>query len=118
VHWADGGETALNNLVLLCKRHHRAVHEEGHRVCSDKDGSQIVFFTPSGRVMAGAPPAPRLAEDPVADLVRANRQRGVEPDYRSGGQRYNHDRHIPWEIEAAALEALDPSGGIEDFGPD
>ena len=31
-HWADGGETRLDNLVLLCRRHHRAVHEEGFRV--------------------------------------------------------------------------------------
>jgi len=28
-HWADGGTTCLDNLVLLCRRHHRAVHEEG-----------------------------------------------------------------------------------------
>ena len=28
-HWADGGATRLDNLVLLCRRHHRAVHEEG-----------------------------------------------------------------------------------------
>ena len=27
-HWADVGRTALDNLVLLCRRHHRAVHEE------------------------------------------------------------------------------------------
>jgi Domain of unknown function (DUF222)/HNH endonuclease len=29
VHWADGGATALSNLVLLCRRHHRMVHEGG-----------------------------------------------------------------------------------------
>jgi hypothetical protein len=28
-HWADGGTTTLENLILLCRRHHRLVHEEG-----------------------------------------------------------------------------------------
>lgn len=27
VHWADGGPTDLGNLTLLCRRHHRMVHE-------------------------------------------------------------------------------------------
>jgi len=25
-HWTDGGETKLDNLILLCRRHHRTVH--------------------------------------------------------------------------------------------
>ncbi len=29
VHWVDGGPTTLSNLVLLCRIHHRRVHEEG-----------------------------------------------------------------------------------------
>ena len=32
IHWADGGPTELENLVSLCRRHHRAVHEQGWRV--------------------------------------------------------------------------------------
>ncbi|WP_462417284.1 HNH endonuclease signature motif containing protein [Kytococcus sp. Marseille-QA3725] len=28
-HWADGGETALHNLTLLCRRHHTIVHRDG-----------------------------------------------------------------------------------------
>ena len=29
IHWADGGPTKLENLVSLCRPHHRAVHEAG-----------------------------------------------------------------------------------------
>jgi len=31
-HWAHGGPTTLSNLALLCRRHHRALHEEGYQV--------------------------------------------------------------------------------------
>ena len=34
-HWAQGGPTTLSNLALLCRRHHRAVHEEGYALCLD-----------------------------------------------------------------------------------
>ena len=34
-HWSAGGETSLENLMLLCSRHHRLVHEGGFRI--DKD---------------------------------------------------------------------------------
>ena len=56
-HWADGGRTALDNLVLLCRRHHRAVHEEGFRVTIDATGD-VQFLRPDGRPLPEAPPAP------------------------------------------------------------
>ena len=37
--WAEGGETAMSNLVLLCPFHHRAVHEGGWRVEMDEWGA-------------------------------------------------------------------------------
>ncbi len=54
-HWADGGETSLRNLVLLCRRHHRAVHEGGMRVCMGRN-QQVVFLTPQGRAIADVAP--------------------------------------------------------------
>ena len=49
-HWADGGETALSNLVLLCRRHHRLVHEGGFGVHKKPDG-EIWFSYPSKEVL-------------------------------------------------------------------
>jgi hypothetical protein len=38
-HWADGGKHVMDNLVLLCRRHHRKVHEEGWRLGITADGN-------------------------------------------------------------------------------
>jgi hypothetical protein len=38
VHWLDGGPTDLANLVLVCRAHHRAVHEGGWRLQHRPDG--------------------------------------------------------------------------------
>lgn len=46
VHWIDGGETALDNLVLLCLRHHRMVHEGGWQIVRFEDG-QIITVAPT-----------------------------------------------------------------------
>jgi hypothetical protein len=48
VHWADGGSTCLDNLLLLCRRHHRAVHEGGFEVQRGIDGAAL-FIRPDGR---------------------------------------------------------------------
>jgi hypothetical protein len=104
-HWADGGETSLRNLVLLCRRHHRAVHEGGVRVCLDRDG-KVVFFTPRGKALAGAPPAPAKGDG----RPQAGRP-GVGGGRRSismdAAPRWKRDSDIPWAIEARAWEALD-----------
>jgi hypothetical protein len=37
--WEHGGNTNLDNLVALCRRHHVAVHEGGHRLVRGPDGA-------------------------------------------------------------------------------
>jgi hypothetical protein len=53
VHWAEGGPTALDNLVLLCRPHHRMVHERfglrmdrGTPVFTRADGSALEDRSP------------------------------------------------------------------------
>jgi hypothetical protein len=56
-HWAHGGETSLDNLVLLCFHHHRLVHEGGYTIEEDaRDG--IRFRNRSGVLTANLPPRP------------------------------------------------------------
>lgn len=48
-HWAHGGPTDLDNLVLVCGFHHKRVHEHGWSVIKRSDGT-IEWFTPGGRL--------------------------------------------------------------------
>ena len=41
-HWSEGGETSLDNLVQLCRHHHRLVHEGGFS-CERATSGEIVF---------------------------------------------------------------------------
>jgi hypothetical protein len=54
VHWAEGGVTRLDNLVLLCRRHHRAVHEGRFTIARGHDDS-VVVQRPDGQTLDVAP---------------------------------------------------------------
>ncbi len=49
-HWADGGDTSLENLMLICWHHHRLLHEGGFAIRRDSDGEPY-FVRPDGRVI-------------------------------------------------------------------
>jgi 5-methylcytosine-specific restriction endonuclease McrA len=54
-HWSRGGETNLENLVLLCRRHHRLVHERGYTLSLDADGT-TQFQNQYGIAIPDVPP--------------------------------------------------------------
>ncbi len=59
-HWADGGPTALDNLVTLCGMHHRSIHEGGWRIGGHASG-ELRFHAPTGRALARASPTASAA---------------------------------------------------------
>ncbi len=67
-HWPAGGETSLANLALLCRRHHRAVHEGGYTIEATGDPHHPVRFRrPDGTVLDDHPPLPATDHRALAD---------------------------------------------------
>jgi hypothetical protein len=75
-HWAQGGPTTLSNLTLLCRRHHRAVHEGGCQVERGPEG-ELQFRRPDGRPLPEVPLPPDVPDDPVDTLRARNEAEGV-----------------------------------------
>lgn len=91
-HWAHGGETELSNLVLLCRHHHRLLHEGGYRLERMRDGA-LSFRRPDGRRIE--PGARRIRGDrheiPRRHLREGLRIRPDTPVALSGGGRFSLD---------------------------
>ncbi len=76
VHWADGGETKLSNLVLLCRRHHRLLHEGGFSVRMSKAGA-VQFFQRRGRPLEQSPAPPPVGLHAAQELVEHLEDAGI-----------------------------------------
>ena len=106
-HWADGGETSVDNLVTLCRYHHRSLHREEYRIerRARGDGGELVFIDARGRPM---PPAihPQFASGPsAADRVERLRaehgERGVQIDETTAvtawqGESMDYSTAVEW----------------------
>jgi hypothetical protein len=101
-HWCDGGETRLDNLVLLCRHHHRLLHQEGYGIVK-RGGQQFEFLTPGGSAMRAAlVPQFSVAEDMASETLAIEREHegiGLVIDARTavtrwGGERMDYDMAV------------------------
>ncbi|MDJ0909856.1 MAG: DUF222 domain-containing protein [Woeseiaceae bacterium] len=97
-HWANGGETSLDNLVLLCRHHYRLVHEGGYG-CERRADGEIVFTAPDETVLpefVRLPPLEKAAYERFEREMRATDLGTCIPEWRAG-------ETIDWDLAVAAL---------------
>ena len=98
-HWAHGGPTTLSNLALLCRRHHRAVHEEGYQVDRQPDGA-LQFRRPDGRLLPEVPPPAAVPADPVQALRARHDAQGLRLHARTACPSWLGERlDVGWAID-------------------
>ena len=66
----------LSNLVLLCRRHHRLLHEGDFRVRMSEDGA-VQFLHPRGRPLEQSPAPPPVGLDPAREMVERLENAGL-----------------------------------------
>ena len=87
-HWADGGETKLDNLVLLCRRHHRLIHEGGATLTHEN--GELVFRNAHGVLLERC--AARFEgrfRGNVVELSRQHEAMGLSIDKRTAAGRWD-----------------------------
>lgn len=87
-HWAGGGETRLGNLLLLCRAHHRLVHEGGYALSSPAPG-ELVFRRPDGRVIEPVPSCAAGGHCDGREIVEDNVRLGLGIDADTGACRWD-----------------------------
>ena len=108
-HWAQGGPTTLANLVLLCRRHHRAVHEEGYQVARWPDGA-LRFRRPDGRPLPEVPPPAAVPADPVEALRAGHNARGIQLNARTACPLWlGEPLDVGWAIDVLHPRAVKPT---------
>jgi len=109
-HWSNGGETGLDNLMLLCGEHHRLVHEGGFTI--EKDYRDAWFFRrPDGRAV---PACGYRVADRTDNHVDVGVPVGVKPS-AEGWAVIRRSSEIPMVREPSAEGYFT---GMKRFAPD
>jgi len=97
-HWAEGGETSLGNCLLICRHHHRLVHEGGWSVEWWGQGRPVFFDPRGGTHFDGRWQPPR---EPAREGSAADREAGAGGGGRLGEEHMEAGKR-PGEERAGA----------------
>ena len=92
MHWADGGETSLDNAILLCNRHHRLLHEGGFTILKNFAG-EWYFRTAAGKVMPEAPVYKPVEYDSTRDEILEDTNKVKESRLQPVATMYKPEGH-------------------------
>jgi hypothetical protein len=107
IPWEVGGRTDRANLLLLCPKHHRAVHRGTWTLTGPAD--RAVFRRNRELVSSGAPPL----QGQLAELVDGHRRHGLDIAADGAGSHWQGD-HIDWDCFFAALAPQQWGDGPDD----
>ena len=110
----------MSNLALLCRRHHRAVHEEGYHV-ERAPNDELTFRRPDGQPLPDVPAVSGVPADAPLVLRARTAAAGVHIDGRTATPQWLGERlDVVYAIDVlrphgAARPGVRRMTGIRDF---
>ena len=106
-HWSHGGETSLDNLVLLCRHHHRLLHEGEFEIEKDRE---LSFVDRQGRTVRATifPQFVDSGVEPDGTLIieSDNERAGLTIDSTTAVSQWQGE-HMDYSLAVSALQDLD-----------
>ena len=94
IHWTRGGPTDLDNLVLLCWKHHHAMHEGGWSMAFESGA--VTVWRPDGTLLASE----ALVPPQGPGVVEQNHALGLDIDETTNRNEWDTRRtRYDWAVE-------------------
>lgn len=110
-HWCDGGATSLDNLLLLCRHHHRLLHQNIFSIEVVAKDAEFVFINSHGKKIEQAlfpqftySQTPRLMAgfDNLLAIEQENKAMGLEIDSQTAVTAWQGES-VDFSLAVAAL---------------